>query len=87
MKNIYESYDELASAMTEGGGILHAYNCAQNALGREGVDTIYNDPCMSWQKGIKDFAGWLDHIGAKIEIIDGAEGFYEYIREQGKDEG
>ncbi len=65
----YETFDELADAMTKGEGILHLYNCAQH----HGID-----PCFAWQSGVRDFAQWLDHIGCKIMINDGSESFYEF---------
>lgn len=68
MKRIYESFEELANAMTNGEGRLHSYNCP-------GVDG-----CLDWQNGVLDFAGWLDHIGMKVKITDGAENFYDYMR-------
>ncbi len=67
MKRVYENYAELADAMCYGGGVLHSMNCP----GVEG--------CLDWQKGVRDFAAWLDHIGVKFEITDSAEEFYDFI--------
>jgi hypothetical protein len=70
MKTVYESFSELAEAMTAGDGLLHKRNCPGE-----------ND-CIAWQRGVKDFAGWLDHIGVKPQITDGAEDFYDYVRKR-----
>lgn len=80
MIKTYESFEELADTMTDGEGILHLYNCAKNEK-----DPFYDDPCMSWQKGVTDFAEWLDHIGLKVEIPDKAEDFYDFLRRGFKD--
>lgn len=73
----YESFEELAGAMTDGEGTLHSRNCALNKH--------YEDPCFAWQKGVNDFAGWLDHIGAKVNITDIAEDFYRYVGRQSEE--
>jgi len=72
MKTTYETFAELAEAMTDGGGILH------HSSPHSG------DDCMPWQHGVKDFAGWLDHIGVKVSVSDGAEDFYAYVRRKTK---
>lgn len=79
MKTTYESFQELANAMTAGEGVLHGNNCTETYSGAV-RDAAYNDPCMAWQKGVHDFAGWLDHIGATVNITDSAENFYDYMR-------
>ena len=71
MKRTYESFEELAAAMCDGEGVLHAFNCARNRY--DGAD-----PCLLWQTGVQTFAEWLDHIGLKVEITDAAENFYEF---------
>lgn len=73
MKTIYETFEQLANAMCKGGGALHAFNCPYGGPDRP------NDDCISWQRGVRDFAGWLDHIGVKVEVSDTAETFYEYM--------
>lgn len=70
MKKTYESFEELAEAMTMGEGILHADNCAPHRN---------VDPCFAWQHGVNSFAEWLDHIGVKVEIDDKAENFYDFM--------
>lgn len=67
MKRVYENFEELADAMCKGEGILHAFNCP----GAEG--------CLDWQKGVRNFAEWLDHIGATVQITDSAESFYDFM--------
>lgn len=69
MKRIYENFEELAREMVKGDGLLHTFNCVH----KDGGD------CVSWQNGINDFAEWLDHIGVKVEITDGAEDFYMFM--------
>lgn len=66
----YENFSELADAMCDGEGVLHLYNCPGT------------DECLAWQQGVRDLAGWLDHIGAKIRISDRADSFYDYLREK-----
>lgn len=66
MIRTYESFRELADAMCKGEGILHAFNCP-GATG-----------CLDWQQGVRGFAEWLDHIGAKVTVPDGAEDFYHF---------
>lgn len=78
MKRTYETFYELAEAMCEGEGILHLYNCVVND------DKFYGDHCIAWQTGVKDFAEWLDHIGIKVDIIDGKENFYQFMSKQHK---
>lgn len=73
MKRTYESFEELAKCMVDGGKILHVFNCAYEN------DKI-PDKCCAWQKGVEDFAGWLDHIGIKITVTDTAQNFYDYMR-------
>ncbi len=70
MKIVYETFEELARAMTKGEGMLHIMNCP----GKQ--------KCGEWQQGVQDFAGWLDHIGATVNVTDAAEDFYDYIRTQ-----
>ncbi len=36
--------------------------------------------CEAWQKGVQDFAGWLDHIGVNVMVVDYTEDFYDYVR-------
>jgi hypothetical protein len=74
MKTTYENFEELAHAMTRGEGILHASNCSEH----RGV----KDGCIPWQQGVLAFAEWLDHIGVKVQITDGAEDFYEFVAKQ-----
>ncbi len=70
MKRTYENFEELAKEMTRGEGLLHAFNCVHDTDG----------DCLSWQDGITDFAEWLDHIGVKVEISDGQEDFYSFMK-------
>jgi hypothetical protein len=79
MKRTYESFDELAEAMTKGEGLLHMFNCHAEK------DPFYKDHCCAWQSGIRDFAEWLDHIGVKAGITDGAENFYEFTAKKYKE--
>jgi len=72
MKRVYENFTELANAMCNGEGMLHRVNCP----GPEG--------CIHWQNGVRDFAGWLDHIDAKTTVIDETKDFYSYMREKTK---
>ena len=74
MKQTYESFEELADAMTRGEGILHHQNCPE----AHGV----KNSCIPWQQGVRAFAEWLDHIGVKVEMDDKAENFYEFISKQ-----
>jgi len=73
MKTTYESFEELADAMCKGEGILHLHNCP--ASGEDGEI----DYCIPWQRGVKSFAEWLDHIGVKVKISDDAESFYDFV--------
>ena len=73
MRHIYESFEELADCMCEGTGILHSMNCPH------GTERASNEPCLNWQAGVRDFAGWLDHIGITINISDKANDFYTYM--------
>jgi hypothetical protein len=66
MKTTFESYEELAEAMCEGGGILHNQNCP----GYQG--------CADWQLGVMTFARWLDYLGMPHPVTDGKRGFYEF---------
>ena len=70
MKTVYETYGELADAMCDGEGILHTINCP----GPNG--------CLDWQKGVRNFAAWLDYIGMKVPVTDGKKGFYEFNRSE-----
>ena len=72
MIRTYESFEELAKTMCKGNGILHHYNCKYDP-------NEYQDNCLSWQRGVRCFAEWLDHIGVKVEIPDKAENFYEFM--------
>lgn len=72
MKKIYESFEDLANAMVDGEGLLHSYNCIND-------DEAYEDPCCAWQHGVTSFAEWLDHIGVKVNITDGAKNFYDFM--------
>jgi hypothetical protein len=72
MIRTYESFSELADAMTDGECILHTNNCPGS------------DGCIDWQRGVQSFAGWLDHIGVKVLIPDDAIDFYRYAF-KGKD--
>jgi hypothetical protein len=72
----YESFSELAKAMTDGGGVLHLHNCAQHGN---------INPCISWQSGVMDFADWLDHIGVKVEACDTAGDFYAFVSKRYSD--
>lgn len=77
MRRVYESFADLADAMVDGEGMLHRFNCAMG-------DALYNNPCLAWQKGVRDFAAWLDHIGVSVEISDKADNFYEFVRKERK---
>jgi hypothetical protein len=70
MIRTYETFGELADAMVQGEGLLHLFNCSKH----DGI----TDPCIAWQKGVTSFAKWLDHIGVKVNIPDGAEDFYTF---------
>ena len=73
MKKTYETFEELAEAMCNGDGLLHLFNCVVND------DKFQGDYCIAWQKGVKNFAEWLDYIGVKINIDDKQENFYEFM--------
>ncbi len=75
MKTTYESFRELADTMCAGDGRLHSFNCPY------GKENAPKDDCLSWQHGIRDFAGWLDHIGVKVEVTD-HRSFYDYMRDK-----
>ena len=72
MIKIYQSFEELASAMCKGEGLLHLRNCALHRYGEGG------DACLLWQSGVMSFAEWLDHLGVVVKIPDTAENFYEF---------
>lgn len=78
MKRVYESFSELAREMTNSGGALHAYNCVVSN------DPFINDACISWQRGVEDFAEWLDYIGVKVNIIDDTNNFYNFMSKKAK---
>jgi len=73
----YKNFEELAEEMCRGGSVMHAYNCAKNRY-------TDGDPCLLWQTGVLAFAEWLDHIGVKVEIADGAEDFYTFYAKMRK---
>jgi hypothetical protein len=70
MKTTYETFDELAEAMCKGEGTLHAINCPEDR---------HPGSCIPWQQGVRAFAQWLDHIGCKVEVTDGPDGFYSFV--------
>ena len=72
MKRTYESFKELAECMTRGDGILHALNCVYEK-------DFLMDTCYAWQSGVTDFAEWLDHIGARVEVPDDKPSFYDFM--------
>jgi hypothetical protein len=72
MKTTYESFEELAGAMTRGEGRLHQCNCPGE------------DECLVWQTGVSDFAEFLDHIGLKVSITDQKEDFYAFMSKRAK---
>lgn len=78
MIKTYQNFEELAEAMVEGGSELHARNCPYVPYSNQ------QDPCIDWQRGVSDFAEWLDHVGAKVKVSDGAEDFYEFTAKQYK---
>lgn len=68
----YESFAELAAALTDGSGMLHSNNCP----GASG--------CLDWQNGVLDFGNWLDRVCSAIPISDSAESFYTFINRKKK---
>jgi len=76
MITVYQKFNELAEEMKRGEGSLHQNNCALNYVTKK--DKFYNNPCLAWQKGVSDFAEWLDYLGIKVKISDKKDNFYEF---------
>jgi hypothetical protein len=54
VKKIYENFAEVAEDFTRGESITHR------------LSGHPSEECIGWQKGVAEFAAWLDNVGAKI---------------------
>jgi len=82
MYETYENFEDLAEKMT-GSDFLHIFNCPEDK------ESYLKDasPCILWQKGVQDFAQWLDHIGVEVSEIDNrGEDFYDFVSKERKEE-